>query len=299
MDKLETMALFVRVAEIGSFSAVARQKGIARSIVTRQIAHLENTLGIKLMTRSTRRLALTSAGTAYLEKCREILDLVEVAETGLAEEHQTPRGRVRISLPLTYGIKRLAPVLLEFAQRYPEIRLEMDYNDRRVNLIEEGVDLSIRITRHLAGSDIARKIGAARVRVVAAPEYLASHGRPRHPAELAHHECLGYTTDGSPDIWQFHVEGALAEFPIRARIHSNNGDALIEAAARGLGIACQPDFIVEESIAGGRVAPILENYPIPELGIYAMLPSNRQVPYRVRVLIDFLARRIAVADDRE
>lgn len=296
MDKLESMALFVRVAEMGSFSAVARQKDIARSVVTRQIAYLENVLGAKLMTRSTRRLTLTSAGVAYLEKCRAILDLVEAAETDLAEEHQTPRGSIRISLPLSYGLKRLAPLLLDFAQRYPELRLEMDYNDRRVNLIEEGVDLSIRITRHLSDSDIVRKIGTARMRVVASPNYLARHGRPNHPSELIHHQCLSYETNGGSDVWHFLADGALTEFPVRARIHSNNGDALNEAAARGLGIACQPDFIVDDSIANGRVQCLLDDYPAPELGIYAMLPSNRQVPYRIRTLIDFLANRIALAD---
>lgn len=292
MDKLDTMALFVRVAEMGSFSAVARQKGIARSIVTRQIAYLENVLGVKLMTRSTRRLTLTSAGAAYLEQCRAILDLVEAAETGLAQEHQTPRGSIRISLPLSYGLKRLAPLLLEFAQRHPEVRLEMDYDDRRVNLIEEGIDLSIRITRHLSDSDIVRKIGTARVRVVASPDYLAQHGRPHHPSQLIDHQCLSYATNGGTDVWHFLVDGALTEFPVRSRINANNGDALNEAAARGLGIACQPDFIVDDSIADGRLQSILEDYPVPDLGIYAMLLSNRQVPYRIRALIDFLAGRV-------
>ena len=145
------------------------------------------------MVRSTRRLALTSAGTAYLEKCRVILNLVETAETDVAEERLTPRGNIRISLPLVFGLKRLAPLLLDFSQRYPEVSLDMDYSDRRVKLIEEGIDLSLRITRRLEPGDVARKIGTGRMRIVAAPEYLARHGRPQHPAELANHECLGYT----------------------------------------------------------------------------------------------------------
>ncbi|MBP6018852.1 MAG: LysR family transcriptional regulator [Burkholderiaceae bacterium] len=292
MSKLKSMSMFVRVAELGSFSAAARQLGIARSIVTRHIAQLESALGIKLITRSTRRLALTSAGSAYLEKCREILDLIESAETELAQEHQTLRGSLRISLPLSYGIKRLAPLLLEFANQHPEVRLEMDYNDRRVDLIEEGVDLAIRITRRLADSDIVRRIGSVHVQVVASPAYLARHGEPRHPVDLLNHDCLGYAASGSFDVWQFLIDGTLTDFSVHARLHSNNGDVLNQATINDMGISYQPDFIVDDSIAAGHVLPILADYPAPELGVYVMLPSNRQIPYRVRVLIDFLANRL-------
>ena len=293
MDRLDAMQLFVRVAELGSFAGAAQQLGVARSVVTRQIAGLEAHLGVKLMARSTRRLTLTSAGTAYLEKCRVILNLVEAAEIGVAEERQTPRGNIRISLPLSFGLKRLAPLLLDFSQRYPEVALDMDYSDRRVNLIEEGIDLSIRVTRRLDAGDVARRIGTSRMRVLASPDYLSRHGQPAHPAELAHHVCLGYTNAGAATTWQFVVDGQLENFPIRSRINANNGDVLTEAAAQGLGIACQPDFIAGSFIAAGRVVEILVDYPGPELGISAMLPSNRHIPYRVRVLMDFLAARLA------
>lgn len=293
MDRLDAMQLFVRVAELGSFAGAAQQLGVARSVVTRQIAGLEAHLGVKLMARSTRRLTLTSAGTAYLEKCRVILNLVEAAEIGVAEERQTPRGNIRISLPLSFGLKRLAPLLLDFSQRYPEVALDMDYSDRRVNLIEEGIDLSIRVTRRLDAGDVARRIGTSRMLVLASPDYLSRHGQPAHPAELAHHVCLGYTNAGAATTWQFVVDGQLENFPIRSRINANNGDVLTEAAAQGLGIACQPDFIAGSFIAAGRVVEILVDYPGPELGIYAMLPSNRDIPYRVRVLMDFLAARLA------
>ena len=282
MDRLQAMHLFVRVAELGSFSAVAQQMGLARSAVTRQIAALEQHLGIKLMVRSTRRLMLTSAGAAYLEKCRVILNLVEAAETGVAEERQTPRGMIRISLPLTYGLMRVAPILLDFARRYPEVQLDMDYTDRRVNLIEEAIDLSVRITSRLGATEIARRIGSSQLQAVASPAYLAEH-----------HECLSYTTTAeSKQTWSFDVDGVLTAYPIRARIHSNNGEALNDAVERGLGIALQPDFIIERSLQSGKVVTILTEFPLPELGIYAMLPSNRQVPYRVRVLMDFLADQL-------
>ena len=156
MDRLEAMHLFVRVAELGSFSAVALQLGVARSVVTRQIAALEAHLGIKLMVRSTRRLALTSAGSSYLEKCRVILNLVDTAESEVAAERLEPRGHVRLSLPMSFGVTHLGPLLLEFSQRYPEVSLEMDFSDRSVNLIGEAFDLTIRITSNLKSGDIAR-----------------------------------------------------------------------------------------------------------------------------------------------
>lgn len=294
MDRLEAMHLFVQVAELGSFSAVAQRLDVARSVVTRQIAALETHLGVKLMARSTRRLALTSAGTAYLEKCRVILNLVESAETDVAQERVAPRGKIRISLPLTFGLKRLSPLLLDFSQHYPEIELDMEYTDRRANLIEEGIDLSIRITQRLAAGDIARKIGSSRMLAVASPDYLARHGRPQHPAELANHECLGYTGASSGQAWQFLVDGRLESFQVRSRIQANNGVVLTEAAAQGLGITCQPDFIAEEFLASARVEEVLEAFPIPEPGIYAMLPGNRHVPHRVRVLMDTLAAAMAL-----
>lgn len=293
MDRLDAMQLFVRVAELGSFSAVAQQLGLARSAVTRQIAALESHLGVKLMARSTRRLALTSAGTAYLEKCRVILNLVEAAETGVAEDRLTPRGNIRISVPLSYGLKRLGPVLLDFSQRYPEVALDMDFSDRRINLIEEGVDLSVRITRRLEPGDVARKLGSARMQVVASPEYLGRHGRPQHPSELAHHLCLGYTNAGSSQLWQFMVDGQPESFHVQCRLNANNGDVLIAAAARGLGITCHPDFITAAYLGDARVEEILSDYPMPELGIYAILPSNRHIPHRVRVLMDYLVERLA------
>ena len=293
MDRLEAMHLFVRVAELGSFSAVALQLGVARSVVTRQIAALEAHLGIKLMVRSTRRLALTSAGSSYLEKCRVILNLVDTAESEVAAERLEPRGHVRLSLPMSFGVTHLGPLLLEFSQRYPEVSLEMDFSDRSVNLIGEAFDLTIRITSNLKSGDIARKISSRRLCVVAAPDYLARHGRPRHPAELVNHACLGYTLGGGATSWQFVIDGVVQSFPIRCRINSNSGEVLTEAAALGLGITCHPDFIVDRYLADGRLEEILTEFPAPELGVYAVLPTNRHVPHRIRVLMDFLAEKLA------
>jgi DNA-binding transcriptional LysR family regulator len=292
MDTLQAMRVFVRVAELNSFSGVAKQLGVARSVVTRQVAALENHLGTKLMARSTRRLTLTSEGASYLEKCRVILNLIDAAETGIAQERLTPRGLIRISVPLSFGLKRVMPHLLEFVRRYPEVNVDMDYSDRRVNLIEDGIDLSIRITPKLESSDVVRKISHSRLCVIASPDYLARCGTPQHPSELIHHQCLGYTIAGGQQAWQFLINGQLQNFPLRSQINANNGEVLTEAAAQGLGITCQPDFIAEPALSAGKVKEILTNFSMPELGIYAMLPSNRQIPHRVRVLMDYLVSKL-------
>lgn len=294
MDRLDAMQLFVRVAELGSFSAAARQLGVARSAVTRQIATLERHLGVKLMARSTRKLTVTSGGAAYLERCRVILNLVETAESDVSEARQTPRGAIRLSVPLSYGLKRLAPPLLDFAHANPEISLELDFSDRRTNLIEEGIDLAIRITSHLEPGDVARRLATENMLVVAAPAYLDRYGTPLHPAELIHHECLGYT-GSSRHHWQFRLSGTFESFTVRSRLSASNGEVLAEAAARSLGITCQPHFIIAEYVADGRLREILTDFPLPELGVYAVLPGNRYIPHRVRVLMDWLAQGIAEA----
>ena len=292
MDTLQAMRVFVRVAELNSFSGVAKQLGVARSVITRQVAALESHLGTKLMARSTRRLTLTSEGASYLERCRVILNLVDAAETGIAQQRLTPRGLIRISVPLSFGLKRVMPHLLEFVRLYSEVNVDMDYSDRRVNLIEDGIDLSIRITPKLESSDVVRKISHSRLCVIASPDYLARCGTPQHPSDLIHHQCLGYTIAGGQQAWQFLINGQLQNFPLRSQINANNGEVLTEAAAQGLGITCQPDFIAEPALSAGKVKEILTNFSMPELGIYAMLPSNRQIPHRVRVLMDYLVSKL-------
>ncbi|MBK7898463.1 MAG: LysR family transcriptional regulator [Azonexus sp.] len=291
MDRLAAMEVFVRVAQQGSFAAVARQKDVPRSAVTRQVAALEAQLGVRLIARSTRSLSLTSAGVAYLERCREILNLVEAAEGSLAGEGAEPRGTLRLSVPLSFGLRHLVPLLLDFAVTYPEIAVETDFTDRRVKLIEEGLDLAIRITARLDPLDVARRIGSTRLLTVASPEYLRRHGEPLHPSELLDRECLIYLPVQQAG-WSYLVEGEMRTYLVGGRFRANNGDALLEANRRGLGISVQPSFLAATAIEAGWVRPILTAYPMPELGIYALLPGNRYVPRPVRVLIDYLAERI-------
>lgn len=291
MDRLDGMQLFVRVAELGSFSAAAQQMNVARSAVTRQVAALEKHLGTMLLARSTRRLSLTSAGVAYLEKCREILGLVEAAEAGLSEDRQAPRGHIRITLPLSFGIRQLMPMFGDFMAANPEVSIELDFNDRRANLIEGGFDLAIRIADRLEPGDVARKIGSSQGIVAAAPGYLERHGRPKHPRDLIKHECFGYLL-AARSSWSFVIDGETKSFPVSGRLQTNSGDALLDAAIRGLGITRAPTFIAEQAVREGKLEILLRKFPTPALGIYAIFPSNRYVPHRVRALVDFIAQRI-------
>jgi DNA-binding transcriptional LysR family regulator len=265
---------------------------LARSVITRQIAALEKHLGTKLITRSTRRLTLTGAGAAYLERCRIILNMVDAAESSLSEDKTVPRGRIRLGLPLSFGLSELMPTLLKFANEHPHIELIMDLSDQRANLIEEGLDLSIRITADLQPGDIVRKLGECRLFTVASPLYLKEHGEPRHPTDLRHHACLIYASDNTLSTWRYREGAQTLRIPVSGRLIANNGVALTEAAAQGMGIAHQPDFIVTPFIDAQRVKPVLKSFEEAPLGIYAVLPSNRYVPHRVSVLIEHLAKTL-------
>ncbi|MBS0370898.1 MAG: LysR family transcriptional regulator [Proteobacteria bacterium] len=291
MDRLHAMEVFVRVAEAGSFTAAADHLGLARSAVTRQIAALEAHLGVKLIARSTRSLKLTSAGLAYLERSREILDLVGVAESDLAGGDRRPRGPIRVSVPMSFGVRHLVPLVADFATTYPEVSLDMDFDDRQVNLIESGLDLAIRITTQLDPTQVARRLSVARMVTLASPAYLERHGCPQKPEDLLAHQCLGYT--GTAKVsWPYLVDEELIWVPVRCRLQANSGDALVDMAQRGLGICRQPSFIAAPAIQAGLLTRILADFPGPELGIYAVFPSNRYVPSRVRALADYLAERI-------
>jgi DNA-binding transcriptional LysR family regulator len=292
MDKLDAMQTFVRVAEAGSFTAVADQLEVDRSAITRQIGALEKHLAVKLITRSTRSLTLTPAGSAYLEKCRLIINLVDAAETSLTEESTLVRGRVRLALPLSFGRQRLMPALLEFMRLQPNLELMLSLSDQRSNLIEEGLDLAIRVTADLQSGDIVRKLGQCQLLTVASPAYLAQHGTPTHPDELRHHECLLYTSNSTSAQWHYRIDGQVKNVAVRGRLAANNGLTLLAANAAGMGISVQPDFLAEPFLARKEVVEILSDFMPPPLGIYAVLPSNRYIPQRVAVLMDYLAHAL-------
>lgn len=294
MDQLGAMRMFVRVAEAGSFAAVAAQLDVDRSVVTRQVAALERKLGTKLLARSTRSLSLTAAGEAYLEKCREILALVDQAESDLTEARREVRGRLRVSLPLSVGLRHLAAMIADFTRDHPKVEVEIDLTDRRVDLISEGFDLALRVTAQLEETAVARRLATTRCAVVASPEYLGRAGTPQHPRDLIRHECFGYVP-ALRSNWPFIIDGKLQWVRTAGRLHANNGDALLEATVRGLGVSYQPLFIAVDELEAGTIVPILEDYPTRDLDLYAVYPSGRFVPHPVRALVDYIAVHILEA----
>lgn len=298
MSRLDAMQQFVRVAELGSFAAAAAQLGVARSVITRRVAALEEHLGVKLMERTTRKLTLTSAGAAYLERCRNILQALDEAEAEVMAAGQTPRGHIRMGVPVSFGIRCIAPQLARFAQAYPHITLSLDFSDHISDLIDEGMDIAIRVSSELAPGIVARKLGSGRLYTLAAPAYLARHGTPQHPNDLAQHACLGYTGKGYNRPLKFLVDGRPHPVAPNYVLQANNGDALVLAAQQGLGITMQPDFIAHEYLQNGTLQPILEAFTPPPFGIYAVLPSNRLISQRQRVVLDFFAQALRPACPR-
>lgn len=298
LDRFTSMQVFARVAALGSFSAAARALGLSQTMVTKHVAAIEARLGVKLLHRSTRKLVLTEGGRAYLAASERILADVEEAEASASLDRIEPRGTLRLNVPLTFGFREIAPALADLSRLYPLVTVDLGLADRYVDLIEEGWDLAIRIGRLQDSSLVARKLAPCRIVVCAAPAYLRSHGSPRVPDDLSTHNCLGYTlpTALSSSRWVFGREGATV-VPVAGNLRANNGDALLAAAREGQGLIYQPTFLVGDSLRDGSLVRVLADFEIPEYGVYAVLPSGRQAPAKVRVMVDFLAARFGPVPD--
>lgn len=289
MNQFEMMSLFILVAELGSFAAAAAEKNVARSVVTRQIAALEEHLGVQLIARSTRRQALTTAGTKYLTHCRTIIDLVHQGESEIREEQVMPKGNIKISLPLSYGLRQLTDILMSYAQCYPDISLELDYSDRMVDVGSESFDVAIRLATELALNDIVRKLGDCHLVLCASPAYLKKQGVPTSIDELSHHHCLQYTHHNR---WHLIDQRKNTAINITGNIKANNGDALAKAAVLGMGISLMPDFIAEDYLKNGQLVSIPNIQAKDPIGIYAVLPTNSYMPERIRLLLDYLSENL-------
>jgi DNA-binding transcriptional LysR family regulator len=287
------MQVFSRVAAVGSLTGAAHALGMSQTMATKHMAALEERLGVKLLHRTTRKLTLTEAGRRYLESVERILAEVEEAEATAAADRVEVTGMLRVNAPVSFGIREIAPLMADFAQRHPALTIDMGLNDRVVDLVEEGWDVAVRIGRIQDQTMIARKIARCRTLVAASPGYLARKGIPRTVADLSSHNCLGYTLSSvlGPRRWVFGTDGQTA-VRIRGNLQASNGDALVAAAVAGQGLIYEPTFLLGEAIGAGRLAAIrLDHPPIELAGVFAVYPSNRRPPAKIRAFVDFLAER--------
>ncbi len=287
------MAVFVRVVESGSFSAAGRASGLSKSAVSKQIRRLEDELQVRLLNRTTRRLSLTEAGTAFYQGCRRVVAEAEAAVDAVSHLAVAVRGTLRVNGPMSFGIQHLAPILADFMALYPELKVDLTLNDRRVDLVEEGYDLALRIGELDDSSLIARRLAPNRSVLAAAPAYAERHGLPDAPEDLLRHHCLHYSYRSGLE-WR--LRGPEGERRLRpgCRLRINNGDALLQAAEAGLGITFLPTFICGEALRAGRLLRVLPGWEDGrDTGVHVIFPPGANRLPKVRVFIDFLAERFS------
>lgn len=292
MDRLDCDRMFVAVMETGSFTAAAGRLGTSSGQASKLVARLESDLGVRLLNRTTRAVTATEAGRAYYERLRPLLEEFDALDAAIRDASHAPRGRLRLSAPLTFGAMELAPTLNGFAARYPEIALDVSFTDRIVSLVDEGFDMAIRVGRPAASTMIARRLCDVRIVVVGAPLYLAERGRPETPDDLGGHDCIIDTNFREPGLWPFRdARGAAVEAPVQGRIRYSNAEACLNAAEAGLGLACVPSFVAGDSLRAGRVRRVLEPFETDPFAVHALYPHSRHLAGKVRVLVDFLVER--------
>lgn len=292
MDRLDAMEVFVRIVETGSFSSVARELGITQPTISKQLTALESHLKTRLLNRSTRKLSLTESGQAYYERCKRIIDDVREAESTLGRLQGSISGHLHINTSIAMGQIFLTPLLLKFQRQYPELSVELTLNDRFIDIVEEGVDVAIRIGRLAESNLVARKIGATRRAVVATPGYLQQNGRPRHPQDLARHNCLLYSYLSTGNEWLFQGPDGEIRVRVSGNFKSNNGHALREALLAGLGVAVTPDWLAHEGLRDGTIEAILPEFAPMPMDINAVFPSNRMLSAKVRAFVDFVQQEL-------
>jgi DNA-binding transcriptional LysR family regulator len=296
LPDLEAWAIFAKVAEHGSFSRAARELGLSDPTVSKAIARLEARLGLTLIARTSRRVSLTDAGRAALDRASRILSEGEAVEEEAAEQSKTPRGRVRISAPLSFGIAYLGATLPAFLEAYPEITVDFALSDSKVDLVAEGFDLALRIAALEDSSLLSRRLCPVRLLLVGAPTYFERHGMPTHPAELSRHCALAYSGGTSRGTWRF-AHPTFGEETVEppVRIWTDNADLLNPALIAGQGLAIQPEFLVWQELRDGKLTVAMRDWTVTPLGLHLVMPPSPLRPLRVQVLIDHLARELANA----
>ena len=292
MDRWAAMQSFVRVVESGTFVATADRLALSTSSLSRQIAELEQHLGARLLNRTTRRLSLTESGQAFYERAVSLLNDLAEAEAIAGQAAAKPRGTLRLTCSHNMAQRRVAPAIASFVQQHPDVKFDLTVSDRVIDLIDDGFDLAIRVGQ--VGSDrlVARRLGQTRLIMCAAPAYLQKNGAPETPDDLSTHNTLTYAYASAPRSWRLvDRAGKVHEVRVGGSLHANSGDALCAAAIAGLGIVCEPDFMVGDALAAGQLEPVLPGFEAMQADIWAVYPCRRHLSLKVRLFVDHIARQ--------
>lgn len=290
MDSLNAMEVFVRVVQSGSFSEAARALNLTPSAVSKQVSRLEDRLGARLINRTTRRLGLTEEGQAFFERAQRILADVSEAEQAVTQLHGAPRGTLKLNAPVVFGRMHIAPLLPGFIAQQPEMRVDFTVNDRYVDLLEEGLDLVIRIGELKDSSLIARRLATNKRLLVATEDYLAKHGTPEKPSDLLRHNCLVYLYRQQRNNWQFDGPDGPETVEVRGNLEANNAEVILELARAGQGIALMPTWLVGECLRKGHLRQVMKDYQASDSQIYAVYPPGRHLSPKVRSFVDYLVQ---------
>lgn len=295
MDRLDVMRAYCRVVDRMSISKAADDLGLSAALVSKHIKLLEEGLGCVLLTRTTRRMSLTEHGRHYYDECRRLLDEIETLDNTMREEIAAPKGRLRVNAPLSFSLVVLAPLVPLFAEAYPEIELVLDLDDRVVNVVEGGFDVSIRVRATLPDSSlVVRQLGEVRQHICAAPSYIEDRGEPKTPLDLAGHDIIGYGLADTTKSWSFESETGEESFSPQPRLTVGNSLFLRDLLLQGMGIGSLPSFIAEPCFGDARLRPILTDYRMPERRIFAVTPTRRGIDAKARAFLDFLQDNLPV-----
>jgi len=293
MDKIETMRAFTAVAQEGSFTTAARRLGMSTKLVSKYVQQLEARLETQLLNRTTRSVALTDVGSAYLERCRAIIDQVDELDLLVKERQTSLAGPIRITAPTAFGSTKLTAALLPFMLAHRQVTVDLKLSDNRLAIVEEGFDLAIRIGALRDSTLIAKKLAAMPLIISATPAYLDKHGRPNNPKALATHDCLIDENLSDATVWRFYSTRGDIAVKVSGTLRANSPGAIAQMAIGGLGIARSPHYVVEAALESGQLEQILPKYTTDEFGLYALYPPNRHLTSRVRALIDHLTQYFA------
>ncbi|MDB1125819.1 LysR family transcriptional regulator [Vibrio algarum] len=287
---LDGMAIFAQVVKLGSFTLAADVSGHSTSYISKEVSKLEARLGVRLLHRTTRSLSLTPEGELYYQRCQQIIEDAEQAENAIIGKQGEPHGLLRVSCPMSYGLSNLSPVLSRFIDGYPKIKLDLELNDRKVDLISDGFDVVIRAAQRLEDSSlISRKITRSEALVLASPRYLSKHGTPKHPYDLDRHKIISYSNLKQPNVWIFDdVNGEQIQVHVDSHVLTNNSMLEVELAVADQGIFRIPRFALKDELETGKLVELFENWPKPSIGIYMVYPSRKHMSAKVRSFIDFV-----------